>query len=252
MFFILILNTLKVMIILFQIFSLVNFCSATMARKKDKEKTYSKALVLKPKYTIAASPAISSIALTNRFLAFSPGPPISYFSTLASAYDPFVDSSQKPKAPFIKYDKPSAYVVVPYFQHLFSIEINRAHIKFSSQLVLSYFPPNFHWIPEHLTKNLSFYTNILIQTKSIHFKPIFCKTEPSKLLFHNVYFDKIISEKDWDDHPSSPRVLDGFDVTYCYYDYIEAWFKFMLFQTPKFDHSWFINFDKDFGGNLPI
>jgi hypothetical protein len=111
------------MIILFQIFSLVNFCSATMARKKDKEKTYSKALVLKPKYTIAASPAISSIALTNRFLAFSPGPPISYFSTLASAYDPFVDSSQKPKAPFIKYDKPSAYVVVPYFQHLFPLRL---------------------------------------------------------------------------------------------------------------------------------
>jgi hypothetical protein len=41
-------------------------------------------------------------------------------------------------------------------------------------------------------------------------------------LFHSVYFDKIISEKDWGDHPSSPRVLDSFDVPYCYYNYIEA------------------------------
>jgi hypothetical protein len=166
------------MTILFQIFSLVNFCSATMAsKKKDKEKMDSKALILKPESTIAASPAISSIALTNRFSALNPGSPVSYSNTLVSAYDSFVDSSQKPRALFIylfiKYDKPFAYVVVPYFQHLFSIEINCAHIKFPGQLALSYFSPNFHWFPEYPTKNLSFYTNILIQTKSVNLKPLF-------------------------------------------------------------------------------
>jgi hypothetical protein len=166
------------MTILFQIFSLVNFCSATMAsKKKDKEKMDSKALILKPESTIAASPAISSIALTNRFSALNPGSPVSYSNTLVSAYDSFVDSSQKPRALFIylfiKYDKPFAYVVVPYFQHLFSIEINCAHIKFLGQLALSYFSPNFHWFPEYPTKNLSFYTNILIQTKSVNLKPLF-------------------------------------------------------------------------------
>lgn len=34
------------------------------------------------------------------------------------------------------------------------------------------------------------------------------------------------------------------DVVYCYYDYIDAWFKFMLFQIPDQSHSWFLNFDK--------
>jgi hypothetical protein len=40
-------------------------------------------------------------------------------------------------------------------------------------------------------KNLSCYTNILLQTNSVHFKPIFCKTNPSKLLFD---VDQIASE----------------------------------------------------------
>lgn len=34
------------------------------------------------------------------------------------------------------------------------------------------------------------------------------------------------------------------EITYCYYDYIDTWFKFMLFQTPEQSQSWFINFDK--------
>jgi hypothetical protein len=117
----------------------------------------SKTLVLKLESTIATFPVISSIALTNRFSAFSPGSLVSYSSTLAFAYDPFVGSSQKPRTPFIKYDKPSTYVVVPYFQHLFSIEMNCAYIKFLGQLALSYLPPNFHWIPENPSKKLSFY-----------------------------------------------------------------------------------------------
>jgi hypothetical protein len=93
-----------------------------MASKKDKEKIDSNSLVLKPKSVIATSPTVSFMALTNKFLAFNPRSPISYPSTLASPYDPFVISSQKSRLPFIKYDKPSTYVIVPYYQHLFSIE----------------------------------------------------------------------------------------------------------------------------------
>ena len=101
-------------------------------------------------------------------------------------------------------------------------------------------------------KTLTFYTNILIQTKSVHFKPILCKTS-NRLLFHSVYFDKVLSKKDWGDHPSTPKVLANFDVPFSYYDYIEAWSKFFLYQTPKFDHSWFINFDRNnFGRILPL
>jgi hypothetical protein len=104
-----------------------------MASKKDKEKIDSKSLVLKPKFAIATFPPMFLVALTNQFSAFSPGSPIFYSNTLASPCDLFVDSSQKSKLPFIKYDKLSAYVVVPYYQHLFSIEMNRSHIKFPRQ-----------------------------------------------------------------------------------------------------------------------
>jgi hypothetical protein len=126
----------------------------------------------------------------------------------------------------------------PYFQHLFTIEMNRSHVKSPDELALSYFPPNIHWIPKHPLKTLPFYTNILIQTESIHFKPIYGKiSNPKRILFQSVYFNKVISEKDWGNHHSSPRVLCDFDIPYCYYDYIEAWSKCFLYQTPKFDHS---------------
>ena len=67
----------------------------------------SKALVLKPESTTIVSPAISPIVLTNWFLTFNPGSPATYSNALASAYDPFIVSSQKPITPFVKYDKPS-------------------------------------------------------------------------------------------------------------------------------------------------
>ena len=144
----------------------------------------SMALVLKLESTIAASLTISSIALTNRFSTFSLGSPVSYSSNLAFAYDPFVGSSQKLGTLFIKYDQPSTYVVVPYFQHLFSIEMNCAFVKFPGQLALIYFPPNFHWILEHPSKNLSFYTNILLQKKICPFQAHFIH----KIIFSQCLF----------------------------------------------------------------
>jgi hypothetical protein len=120
-------------------------------------------------------------------------------------------------------------------------------------LILSYFPPDFHWIPEHPKKNLVYYTNILIQTKSIHIKPIFSKISDSpKLSGSLVSITNFISEKEWGTHPSTLRsfVYSDFpySISYSYYDYIDAWTKFMLFQTSEFNHFWFIKFDKNFKG----
>jgi hypothetical protein len=50
--------------------------------------------------------------------------------------------------------------------------------------------------------------------------------------------------------PSSFRSLKGFDIPFCYYDYIDAWFKFFLYQTSNIDHSWFINFDQENSGGI--
>jgi hypothetical protein len=89
-FLILILNILKELIIPSLIFLLVNFYSATMASKKDREKgkivnpPISKSLVTKPESspigTLAATPITTSLALTNRFMTFSPEPNIIFSS----------------------------------------------------------------------------------------------------------------------------------------------------------------------------
>jgi hypothetical protein len=76
-----------------------------MTSKKDKGKIDSKALVLKPESNVATSSPTSSVALANRFSPFSPEFSISYSSTLASPYDPFVDFSQKSRVPYIDYKK---------------------------------------------------------------------------------------------------------------------------------------------------
>jgi hypothetical protein len=148
---------------------------------------------------------------------------------------------------------PYVYIRLPSSQYPFSIEKNHSHIKSSGQLALSYFPPDFHWIPEHPQKNLAYYTNILIQTESVHFKPIFGKTSDSPKLLGNVaYFVKFISKKDWGVHPSTLRPFVNSNILYSYYDYINVWYKFMLFQTLEYNHFLFINFDKKFKGTLPI
>jgi flagellar biosynthesis/type III secretory pathway ATPase len=88
---ILILNILKDLRILFLIFLPVNFCSATMAHKKDKGK--SNALILKSESNVAHASPVSAIDLANRFAPFGSEYPASYFNTLAALYGPFADVS---------------------------------------------------------------------------------------------------------------------------------------------------------------
>ena len=205
-----------------------------MAHKKDKGK--STALV-PAKLEPPASP-ISAIDLANRFAPFSSEYPATYSNTLAAPYDPFIDISQKSRAPGMTYNKSSSYMTLPYSQHLLSIELEHSKINSASDLALSYFPTGFHWIPEHPLKSLSFYSNILSQTKSITIKPIFCQTfVPKKIIYHSVHLCKIISEKEWGGHPSSLRTLSGFKIPFNYYDYVDAWSKLFLYQTASMDHS---------------
>ena len=171
-----------------------------MALNKDKDQNVStdgsKTLAIKAKSNVVNSP-VSSLDLANRFSSFSPNYLISYSSTLISPCDPFIDASKKFRVPGIDYKKPSAYVTLPFFQYLFSIEINQSSAKSEGELALSYFSPSFHWIPEHPLKNLTYYSNILLQTKSFHIKPIYCQTiVPKKIIYHSVYINTPISKKD--------------------------------------------------------
>jgi hypothetical protein len=223
-----------------------------MGPKKDKGK--SQALVISSE-SKALSASISATELANRFSPL--GNEIStasYSSTLVSPFDPFADISLKPSGyvPKPSFHKTSGYVILPFYQYLFSIELERSNVKSASNLALSYFPRGFHWIYEHPLKSLSFYSNILTQTRSVQIGPIFDKDDPSKVIFHRIKFFKVISEKEWGGHPSTKRELQGFSIKYNYYDYIEAWSKVFLYQTALMDHSWFIAFDKNFTRILPV
>jgi hypothetical protein len=140
-----ILNISKDLIIPFMISLPVNFCIATMAPKKNKGKNVStndsKALVLKTESNVAVlvSP-ILSLDLANRFSHFSSDYPILYSSTLISPYDPFVDASKKSRATGTDFKKPSIYMILPFSQCLFSIEMNRSSAKSTGELANSYFP----------------------------------------------------------------------------------------------------------------
>ena len=176
-----------------------------MGPKKDKGKKVlsydSQALVLKPESNVPKS-HVSSLDLANRFSPFSNDQLVSYSNTLISPYDPFVDASKKSRVPGIDFKKPSAYLTFPLSQHLFSIELNRSPTLSAGELALSYFPPGFHWIPEDSSKNLAYYSNILLQIKSVHISPIFCKTTvPKKINYHSVYLNTPIPKKNWGDHP---------------------------------------------------
>jgi hypothetical protein len=148
---------------------------------------------------------------------------------------------------------PPIYVPLPAVQHLFSIEKHHPQDKSPREFALSYFPPDFYWIPEDLQKDLEYYTNILFQTESIRFHPMYSKNSDSLIVRGNIaYIVKFIHEKDWGLHPSTLRPFAGSAIPYSYYDYITAWSRFILLQTPEFTHCWIINFDKNFDDTLPI
>jgi hypothetical protein len=214
-------------------------------------------LVLTSESNVALASLIFATELANRFAPLGSEYPItSYSSTLVAPFDHFADVSQKPRfaSTFIK--KLSGYVLLPFSQYLFSIEPECSNVKSASNLALSYFLNGFHWILEHPLKTLSFYSNILTQTKYVEIRPIYDQigSTPRKIIYHSVRFLKVISEKEWGDHPFGLRKLIGdFGVHFNYYDYVDAWSKFFLYQAALIDHLWFITFDKDHScGILPV
>ncbi|KAG6625818.1 hypothetical protein CIPAW_15G004800 [Carya illinoinensis] len=61
-----------------------------------------------------------------------------------------------------------------------------------------------------------------------------------------------MTEEEWETHPYTFKTVKGTETQYNYYDYIEAWLKFPLFQTPNMQHSWFFNFDKKCKQSFPL
>ena len=73
--------------------------------------------------------------------------------------------------------------------------------------MLAYFPPQFHWIPEHCQKNVQYYSDILRHKNSITNKAIKDKANSDKIIYHSVYLNHIISEEMWGPNTATTTLL---------------------------------------------
>ena len=223
----------------------MNFCSVTMVSRRLKDKT--------PATTnpIVKKELVPSLDIVNRFTPLGTIPKPNYSSVLASLYDPYALAivNQPVK---IAYPNASQYVKKQSIQNLFSVEPNRTFITNPFRLATSYFPPQFHWIPEHGQKNVQYYSDILRHENSITIKAINDKANGDKIIYHSVYLNHIISKEMWIPNPAATRRLPKSPIPYSYHDYIIAWLRFMLHQNENMSHSWFVNFDKDFDSEFPL
>ena len=151
----------------------------------------------------------SPINTVNRFTTLGTIPKPHYSSILASTYDPYaLTNIHRPvQTIFPRNPNASQYVKKRYVQNLFSVEPNKASITNPFRLATSYFPPLFHWIPEHNQKNVQYYSTILQHENSITIKPIRDKTNGEKIIYHSVCLKHIISEEKWGPCPTTTRSL---------------------------------------------
>ena len=142
----------------------VNFCNVIMASRRSRDKTPN---------------------TNNQIVKNEP------------AYDPYALTNvhQPVQTVFPRNPNASQYVKKRYVQNMFSVEPNRASITNPFRLATSYFPPLFHWIPEHGQKTVQYYSAILQHENSITIKAIRDKANGEKIIYHSVYLNHIISEE---------------------------------------------------------
>lgn len=125
-----------------------------------------------------------------------------------------------------------------------------AHIKDPLALAMNFMPWNWHFILKDPPKSIKFYSNILKQEQFALVENIRDKKDPPIVLYHKLFIKKFISYKEWGQHPSILRTLEGMVPQYSYYDYVDAFEKVSYFQNGTFDHSWFLMFDKNFDSQI--
>lgn len=77
--------------------------------------------------------------------------------------------------------------------NLFYKEPVHENIHYVLELVKSYFPNRWHFIPSHPDKLITFYKDILFHHKSIVIKPIYDRVQTSKIIYHSLYIHNIVS-----------------------------------------------------------
>ena len=169
----------------------VNFCNVIMASRRSRDKTPN------TDNRIVKNESASPLNIVNRFTTLGTIPKPNYSSVLAFIYDPYALTNvhQPVQTFFPRNPNASQYVKKRYVQNLFFVEPNRASITNPFRLATSYFPPLFHWIPEHGQKNVQYYSEIQQHENSITIKPIRDKANGDKIIYHSVYLNHIISEE---------------------------------------------------------
>ena len=164
-----------------------------MASRRSKDKT--------PVTTgqIVKKELVSPLEIVNRYTPLGTIPRPNYSSVLAIPYDPYALTTvnQPIKTVYPKASNASQYAKKQSLQNLFSIEPNKASITDPFSLATSYFPPRFHWIPEHGETTVQYYSDILRHENSITIKAITDKTNTTKITYHNVFLNYFISEEMW-------------------------------------------------------
>ena len=168
-----------------------------------------------------------------------------FSSALVNDYNPFARRSNPLVSSNFIQHPPST----PYFHrytNLFYIKQHHKNLTNPLGLVKTIFPTNLHFSPSESNKNLDYYTYIIFLVGSINIDTIFVKHNPKKVLYNIIFIIKFTRQQTWGPHPQILKTLQGHLVQYSYYDYIQAWYKVLLHQTPTMSHSWFIGCATEF------
>ncbi|KAG2685363.1 hypothetical protein I3760_10G122000, partial [Carya illinoinensis] len=136
---------------------------------------------------------------------------------------------------------------------VFPIESELQHLSEPQKLLDAFLLPDWHYVPQNITKTQNFYEFILVDTDSIIISEIPCslQSQPSPpatpiIAFHKVTIKQVLTLEQWRKSPYlTRRFSQPYDPPYFdYYDYQQAWNKTFLRQNKNLRHSWFLHFDK--------
>ncbi|KAG6635415.1 hypothetical protein CIPAW_11G040600 [Carya illinoinensis] len=136
---------------------------------------------------------------------------------------------------------------------VFPIESELQHLSEPQKLLDAFLLPDWHYVPQNITKTQNFYEFILVDTDSIIISEIPCslQSQPSPpatpiIAFHKVTIKQVLTLEQWGKSPYlTRRFSQPYDPPYFdYYDYQQAWNKTFLRQNKNLRHSWFLHFDK--------
>lgn len=123
--------------------------------------------------------------------------------------DPFASSQPQRSSQSLHKKEKTFYIKKTFSSYLFYIEPHMAHIKDPLALAMNFMPPNWHFIPKESPKSIKFYSNILKQEQSALVENIRDKKDPSLVLYHKLIIKRFIRCKEWEQHPSILRTLEG-------------------------------------------